>query len=175
MISFPILLFTVIGVPNGLGAEVHLFGFTIGLQAALWVFLEEYGWRGYLQNELGHLPPLRRYLIIGTLWYVWYLWFLDYPWLDEPGTALISLVVSFGILFASSWGLGVIAERTHAILAAACFHTLGSLVQFNPTVTENVAERTRWIIFTLCLGVWAIIVVGWMHAEKKKATSSALH
>ena len=174
MILFPVALFAALGVPNRQGLEPHWFGLLIGLQAALWVFLEEYGWRGYLQNELGHLRPLRRYLIIGALWYVWHLWFLDYPWIDAPLIALISLLVNFGILFGSSWGLGVVAERTGSILAAACFHMLGSFVQFNPIITENVAERTRWIIFAICLVVWVVVVVRWMRV-KKIATNSALH
>lgn len=39
----------------------------------LYSFLEEVGWRGYLQGELKGQSTLVRSLIIGTLWFVWHI------------------------------------------------------------------------------------------------------
>ena len=166
MIVFPIVLFAGIGVPNDSGIESHLFGGVIGLQAALWVFLEEYGWRGYLQNELGFLPPLQRYLLVGTLWYAWHLWFLQLNPLADPANFMANLTVGLVIILAASWGIGVVAERTHSVLASACFHMLGSFLQFNPIITENVDQKVRWVLFTICLIFWVVILVRWPREDK---------
>ena len=169
MILFPVLLFTAIGVPTGNGVEPHLFGLMIGLQAALWVLLEEYGWRGYLQSELEYLRPMRRYLIIGALWYVWHLWFLKLDPVTNPTNFLVNIAVGAAIIIAGSWGLGVVAERTRSVLASACFHMLGSFIQFNPIITENVEENVRWIVFALCLIFWVVILIRWTRVEEKNA------
>ena len=167
MIVFPVLLFAIIGVANDVGIEAHLFGLAIGLQAVFWVFLEEYGWWGYLQNELSHLRPLPRYLLIGGLWYVWHFWFLRYSPVNEPVSFLISITSGFAILFGASWGLGVVAESTRSILAAACFHMLGSLIFFNPIITESVAEPIRWTIFALCLVFWVVMLRRWIKQNEQ--------
>jgi membrane protease YdiL (CAAX protease family) len=57
MIALPILLFTIFGANNNLDLNRHYYGFIIGLSLALYGICEEYGWRGYLQNELIHLIP----------------------------------------------------------------------------------------------------------------------
>ena len=168
MILFPVLLFTIIGVSTDTGVEPHLFGLVIGLQAALWVVLEEYGWRGYLQNELGYLRPWPRYLIIGVLWYVWHLWFLQLDLAGNPLNFLANVAVGFSIILGSSWGLGVVAEGTRSILVSACFHMLGSLLQFNPIITENVEKEIRWAIFGVCLVFWVIMLIRWLREEKAK-------
>ena len=161
MISLPVLLFTLIGVPNSENVEPHLFGLVIGLQALLWVFLEEYGWRGYLQNELSDSPPMRKYLIIGVLWFCWHLWFLNYKVLEDPVSFLTNMVVGLVIIVGASWGIGAVADRTKSVLAGACFHMLGSFVRFNPTITENVDEQTRWIVFSICLAFWIFMLRRW--------------
>ena len=43
-----------------------LLAFTCGL-------LEEYGWRGFLQNELKRLPMWQYVLIITVMWFLWHL------------------------------------------------------------------------------------------------------
>ena len=38
--------------------------------------MEEFGWRGYLQNEFSYLKPIKKYFLIGFIWYLWHLSFL---------------------------------------------------------------------------------------------------
>ncbi len=165
MIALPVLLFTIIGVPND-QVNAHAFGLAIGLQALLWVFLEEYGWRKYLHNELSDIKPVRRYLIVGVLWYIWHLWFLRYNILEDPLNFSVNMLVGLAIIMSASWGLGIVADKTKSTLASACFHMLGSFVQFNPIITEHVGARERWIIFGICLVFWVFMLTKWIRSAK---------
>ena len=174
MISLPVLLFTVIGVPNDGNVEPHIFGLIVGVQALLWVFLEEYGWRGYLQNELSNYKPIHKYLVIGILWYCWHLWFLQHSMLDDPSGFFTNMLVGLVIIGGASWGIGLIADRTKSILASACFHMLGSFIQFNPAITENVDKNTRWVLFGICLTYWIFMLNRWKKSlEKSRITVSS--
>lgn len=77
-------------------------------------FLEEVGWRGYLQGELRDKPELVSSLVIGSMWFFWHL---------RLQISLGSLVFLI-ILVLGSWGIGRIAKDTHSLMACACFHTL---------------------------------------------------
>ncbi len=77
IISIPILCLTIIGVENNFGIQMNLFGAFIGVFTMIYAFLEEYGWRGYLQEEL--MPKFNKwiaYAIIGITWYIWHWYFL---------------------------------------------------------------------------------------------------
>ena len=169
MLALPVLLFTVMGVPHD-SLNVHLFGLIVGLQAVLWVLLEEYGWRKYLHNELGDIKPLHRYLIIGGLWYTWHLWFLQHSLVEDPANFLLNMVVGFTIIMSASWGLGVVVEQTKSVLTSACFHMLGSFIQFNPIITENVDQGMRWVLFAVCLVVWVVALVRWKPTRMSATT-----
>ena len=171
MISLPITVFVIIGVPNS-QIEPHVFGLIIGLQAALWAFLEEYGWRKYLHNELSNYKPQRRYIIVGVLWYLWHLWFLRHNALADPTSFILNTSIGFVIIMGASWGLGAVVERTKSLLVGVCFHMLGSFIQFNPIITENVSNNTRWLIFGLCLVFWIVILTRWIKSEKKQQVLS---
>ena len=63
-IAVPCLVFGIIG---GLDTAIICFmAFAYGL-------LEEYGWRGFLQNELKGLPVWQYVLIITVMWFLWHL------------------------------------------------------------------------------------------------------
>lgn len=77
-------------------------------------FLEEVGWRGYLQGELGDMKPFTQAILIGTLWFLWHV-NISFSW----GALIFLAILIFG-----AWGIGHIASDTHSLLACACFHTL---------------------------------------------------
>ena len=60
IISIPILCLTIIGVENNFGIQMNLFGAFIGVFTMIYAFLEEYGWRGYLQEEL--MPKINKWI-----------------------------------------------------------------------------------------------------------------
>ena len=47
----PIICLSIIGVDNNFDIQPNLFGALIGVFTLLYATLEEYGWRGYLQQE----------------------------------------------------------------------------------------------------------------------------
>ena len=77
-------------------------------------FLEEVGWRGYLQGELGDMKPFTRAILIGALWFFWHV-DISFSW----GGLIFLAILIFG-----AWGIGHIASDTHSLIACACFHTL---------------------------------------------------
>lgn len=77
-------------------------------------FLEEVGWRGYLQGELADMKAFPQALLIGAMWFFWHIH------ITFSVNGLIFLV----ILVFGAWGIGRIAKDTHSLIACACFHTL---------------------------------------------------
>lgn len=105
-------------------------------------FLEEVGWRGYLQGELGDKSELVSSLIIGSMWFFWHLRFHL-----SLGSLMFLLILVMG-----SWGIGRIAKDTHSLMACACFHTLYNFsthgfFQFTPAVIcIYVAVVVSWFV-----------------------------
>ena len=103
-------------------------------------FLEEVGWRGYLQGELKEMKTIWRVLVIGLMWFFWHI---------TIGFNLGSLIF-LAILLLGTWGIGCIARDTKSLVACACFHTLWnfssqSSLSFTPTVIAlYVAVIAAW-------------------------------
>jgi uncharacterized protein len=160
MFSIPLLLFTFFGINNGQDVNPHIYGFIIGLGVVMYGIFEEYGWRGYLQNELKELKVLHRTLIIAVLWYAWHFTFII------RGTTLLNELMFFAIILFATWGIGAIVEKTKSIIAGACFHILGNILFTSSLVSNGFNNQTRYIIFGICLVSWIYIVNTW----KKKST-----
>jgi membrane protease YdiL (CAAX protease family) len=141
MVVIPIVLFACFGCKNNLGLNSHYYGFVIGISIVLYGILEEFGWRGYLLNELSELKSIQKVVLISVLWYAWHLSFLD------KGTTLINEMKFLGIIVFATWGIGAVAERTKSVLASACFHILGNILFLSSLVSDAVDNQTRYIIF----------------------------
>jgi membrane protease YdiL (CAAX protease family) len=155
MVIIPILLFTIFGANNDQNLNRHYYGFIVGISLALYAVFEEYGWRGFLQNEFSNLKPFLRAIIIGSFWYLWHLSFIS------NDTTVFDELKFFGILIFASWGIGAIAEKTKSVFACACFHLIGSILTFSPLISNSFDNQTRYIIFGICLFSWIIIVNTW--------------
>lgn len=164
MVSLPLILFTAIGLDNKEGLNPHYYGFLVGLLSLVYVFLEEFGWRGYLLDELktGALTPLWRAVIIGGLWYIWHLNFnITSQNIGEHATFL-------GVLIFASWGFEKITDTTKSVLSVACFHLLGSILSYNPLLQNGFSNNQRWVIFGSCLVFWIYMVSTWDKTTEKK-------
>jgi membrane protease YdiL (CAAX protease family) len=151
MLAVPVLLFFIIGVNNDRHINVHFYGLNMGIWIALYGVLEETGWRGYLQDELKDYPPLVKYSIVGVIWYAWHLTFLGH-------TTVLNELVILVILVLASYGIGLIADRTRSILAAACFHILGNILGLSTELQEAVPAKTRiWIVIACAVCWWALL------------------
>jgi membrane protease YdiL (CAAX protease family) len=155
MIAIPILLFTIFGANNEQNLNRHYYGFIVGASLILYAAFEEFGWRGFLQNEFSNLKPFLRAIIIGSFWYLWHLSFIS------NDTTVTNELKFFGILVFASWGIGAIAEKTKSVFASACFHLIGSILSFSPLISSSFDIQTRYIIFGICIFSWIIIVNTW--------------
>ena len=113
MAIIPLLILTSIGVKNEFELDVHFYGFIAALGTLLYCIMEEYGWRGYLQEELKTLKSWKKYLIIGCMWYLWHLSFLDQRATIGGNLFFLSMMI-FG-----SWGIGQVAD-IHKIYYGKC-------------------------------------------------------
>lgn len=160
MTIIPIITLSLIGVRNDFELDNHLYGFIAIIGTLFYCIMEEYGWRGFLQEELKSLKPWQKYSTIGIIWYAWHLTFLTKA---SIGDNLFFLA----ILIFGSWGIGQVAELTKSILAAACFHLIVQIMMFNALFRNGIGGTEKIIILTVCLATWIVIMNKW---KKEKPT-----
>jgi len=154
MATIPIIILTLIGVKNEFGLDSHFYGFIAIIGTLLYCIMEEYGWRGYLQEELKFLKPWQRYLIIGFIWYLWHLTFLT-------GATVGENLFFFAMMVFGSWGIGQVAESTKSILASACFHLIIQILMFNGLIKNGIDGTEKLIILGISVVLWFLIIKKW--------------
>jgi len=135
-----------------LGAMQVLEGSILGIVIA---FGEEYGWRGYLQNEMFKLGRVRGVLLMGLIWGAWH-WpivLMGHAYPDHPliGTALFPLYTTcLGIV------LSYAVLKSGSVLLAAFLHALNNavlqvilLMGFTPFDT----------VFSFSIGIYGIAML----------------
>ena len=122
--------------------------------------MEEWGWRGYLQEELKNLKIWLKYLIIGFVWYIWHLSFLTEA---SVGDNLFFLAM----MFFGSWGIGQVAEITKSILASACFHLIIQIMMFNALIKNGIDGTEKLIILGVSVSLWFVIIKKWEKENTK--------
>jgi membrane protease YdiL (CAAX protease family) len=158
----PLVLMTLLGVKNDHSINAHLYGIIAGLSSLAYCIMEEYGWRGYLQQELKSVRPLLRYVIIGSIWYIWHLSFLTKATLKENIIFLFMLIIG-------SWGLGQVISTTRSLLVTASFHLLIQLMMFNALIKDGLAGRDKLIVLIGSILIWMLMFkIG--KAPKKETT-----
>jgi uncharacterized protein len=154
MASIPAVLLIVIGVQNKYGINPHLFGIIATIGSFIYCIMEEYGWRGYLQEEFKFLKPLLKFLLIGVIWYTWHLSFLT-------EATLMQNLFFLGMLILGSWGIGKIAELTNSILACSCIHLIVNIFMYNHFFNNAFSETSKLIILVVSISLWIVILVKW--------------
>ena len=154
----PIVVLTVIGVNNEYQLNSNFYGFIAGLATFIYCILEEYGWRGYLQDELSELKSWKRYLIIGFLWYLWHLSFLS-------NTNVIDNLIFLSMLVIGSWGIGQIAIATKSVIACATFHFLVNIFTVNQLIKNGFQGNSRWLAIGIILTIVTIIIKKWPKSQ----------
>ncbi|MFK7949352.1 MAG: CPBP family intramembrane glutamic endopeptidase [Saprospiraceae bacterium] len=151
MILTPIALLTYLGVSNSVGVPPQVFGFFIGCLVMLYAFLEEYGWRGYLQEELHNMGMDENlaYVFIGFIWFVWHWYFLRLS-----GSANMVLLPIFIL---ASAGIGKIIKQTNSITIAAAFHGIVNILFTFSVVSNGISMKEKLIIGIVFLMVWATV------------------
>ena len=154
MVIIPIIILTIIGVKNEFDLDSHIYGFIAIVGTLLYCIMEEYGWRGYLQEELKTLKPWQKYLSIGFIWYLWHLTFLKEASIGDNLFFLAMMI--FG-----SWGIGQVAESTKSILASACFHLIIQIMMFNALIKNGIDGTEKLIILGVSVVLWYVIIKKW--------------
>jgi len=88
-------------------------------------FVEEYGWRGYLQPELIKLGRVRGVFLLGVIWGVWHwpiIW-MGYNFPNEPILGSLAMV-ALGIIFAFFFAQSVF--KSQGVWTAAYLHALNN-------------------------------------------------
>ena len=159
MAIIPIIILTVIGVNNKYGLNSHIYGLYAIIGTLIYCIMEEYGWRGYLQEELKTLKPWKKYLAIGFLWYLWHLTFLTKATVGDNLFFLAMMI--FG-----SWGIGQVAELTKSIIASACFHLIIQIMMFNALIKNGIDGAEKLIILGVSIVIWIVIMKKWKNKIK---------
>jgi len=154
MFSIPTVLLIIIGVQNKYGINSHLFGLIAALGTFIYCIMEEYGWRGYLQEELKFLKPIAKFLLIGIIWYAWHLSFLT-------EATLLDNMYFLGALIFGSWGIGQVAELTNSILASSCFHFIINIMMYNHFFNDAFTGNSKLIILIVSITLWVFILREW--------------
>jgi len=164
MAIIPIIILTIIGVQNKFELNANLYGFIAVTNTLLYCIMEEFGWRGYMQEELKTLKPWKKHLLIGFSWYLWHLTFLTSASIGDNLFFLAMMI--FG-----SWGIGQVAESTKSILACACFHLIIQIMMFNALIKNGIDGTEKLIILGVSVLLWFLIIKKWeqQNTTTKKA------
>lgn len=158
MAVIPIMILTITGVTNDYGLGPHIYGFYAITGTLIYCVMEEYGWRGFLQEELKSVKPWQKYGSIGLLWYLWHLSFL-------MGVTIGENVFFLGMMIFGSWGIGQVAELTKSILACACFHLIIQIMMFNALIKNGITGTEKLIVFGVSAAIWVLIMKRWKKPE----------
>lgn len=146
---FPLVLFscyTATGISNRHGVNPHLWALIFCGLAFLYNIMEEYAWRGYLQECMGKVNYVVKSIVSGVLWSAWHL--LVFNNFDQYG----GFAVFFAFCLVFSFLLTFAVQRTHSIIVAASIHAF--IIQTNSTALVCL------IIFLLLLLCWNKSVFG---------------
>jgi membrane protease YdiL (CAAX protease family) len=152
-------------VDNEFGMNAHFYEFVAITGTILYCIMEEYGWRGYLQEELKDLKQWKKYSIIGFLWYLWHLSFLT-------TTSFTDNLFFLGMLIFGSWGIGQVVESTKSILAGACFHMIIQIMMFNQLIKNGISGTEKTIILGVVVVLWFVIIKKWEKEDSIDKLSS---
>ena len=165
MIAVPVSLLILTGIENSNEINSNRFGSIVGASTFFYCFFEEYGWRGYLQEELAEITSWKRYLIIGSLWYLWHLSFLN-------TTTVIQNLFFLVILIFASWGIGQIVIKTKSIIAYDCIQMIVTVLMFNSVTKNGLTMSLMSIIISITLAIWIILIIKWDNNKDNTVTNT---
>ena len=120
--------------------------------AMIALFGEEYGWRGYLRNEMFKLGRVRGVLLMGVIWgaYHWPIILMgwNYPGYPLPGLLLM-------VLWCTAQGivLSYAVLKSGSVLLAAFLHAVGNVIMA-PIVKMGFMPYDR--VFSFIEGIYGI-------------------
>lgn len=147
----PIIPLAIFSIPGDEAYMIPIFGFVM-------ILGEELGWRGFLQDALNNLSPLKKYMLIGAMWEMWH-------FTTRMSNGLhISTFVKVGVFLIGciviSYIAGALTDKTKSIVVAVTLHSWTDiLVEYSSTST--------YVIFGLSLIFWSYLIWTWGKKSKK--------
>jgi len=157
--AMPVICLTMFGVPNSMDIQPNLFGLYLSLMMTGYALLAEFGWRGYLQEELNFSNKWVNYTIIGIVWYAWHWFFLHTGMVND-----ILNVLLFITLISISGVIGDVTKKTKSLLIGAAFHALGNTIYFYGLTANHISAEAKLAIPIICIVSWVLLL--------KKATKT---
>ena len=156
-ISIPIVLFSLVGILNT--GKPYLNAPKYIAIILIYALFEEYGWRNYLQFELNELNKLIKYLIINVLWFVWHLNF----------ELSFNNLIFFLTLFAGSFGIGYVADKSKSLIFVALFHAFFNISQSE--LLNGIEIKQKLTIITISI-ISAILIMKYNKMNYIKSTTA---
>jgi len=139
----------------------------VGLVGFAIVLGEELGWRGFLQDALYSLSPVKRYMLIGALWEFWH--FTNRTTSGQPLAALsIRLAIFYAVAMVLSLLIGEAVEKSLSISVAVTMHWW-----INAVLADFAGLRTT-VVFLVSIPFWIWMLKRWSAAGKRAAQGAAL-
>jgi len=115
------------------------------------IFGEELGWRGFLQDALRPLPPVKRFILVGVLWEFWHFTTRTAQgW--SPLRVAVTLLISYSSVILLSFIIGYAAERSRSVVVAVSLHSFVDLLLNNLDL---------YLPLLLALPVWVLLLLTW--------------
>jgi len=118
------------------------------------IFGEELGWRGFLQDALRPLPPVKRFILIGVLWEFWHFTTRTAQG-GSPLRVTVTLLISYSAVILLSFLIGYAAERSRSVVVAVSLHSYVDLLLNNLDL---------YLPLLLALPVWVVLLLTWPKA-----------
>jgi uncharacterized protein len=136
-----------------------LYGYDLPpLVAAFPIFVsilgEELGWRGFLQDALRPLSPVKRFVLIGTMWEFWH--FTTRTTHGSPLRIAVTLSIFYSAVILLSFVLGYAAERSRSVIVAVSLHLYIDVLLNNLDL---------YIPLLVALPIWGLLLLTWPKAE----------
>ncbi|MDT4898108.1 MAG: protease family protein [Acidobacteriota bacterium] len=148
----PILFAVIVGMPMPDGSVNRLGTLALGLVTLFTILGEELGWRGFLQDALRPLSPLRRYVLIGVLWEFWH--FTNRTAHGSLKHIVLFLAIFYPVGIILSCIIGEATERGKSLLIAVTLHAWFDIVFTFP------GTRT-YISLGLSILFWIFLLLRW--------------
>jgi|ERR1019366_3389147 hypothetical protein len=112
---------------------------------------EEWGWRGFLQDALRPLSPVKRFVLIGALWEFWHFTTrTTHGW--SPQRIAVTLLISYSAVILLSFIIGYATERSRSVMVAVSLHMYIDVLLNNLDL---------YIPLLLALPIWVWLLLTW--------------
>lgn len=150
--GFPFLLLVMAGLEDKNHQIHHIIPVQVLLGSFIYTLGEELGWRGYLQDQLGHLPRWKRYLLIGTLWEIWHFTTrtLSGPFIGRVLRPLL-FILPMSVL---SFLYGESVSKSRSVVIAVTLHTWVNLAIEYP-------QARTFVVLGISIPFWFLMIWKW--------------